>query len=158
MKKILSVFVCGVLMCGAAGAQSCKSDAKDKAAVVETMNAMFAAAAVDDFAKLNALVMPGFFAFDGGKRYESMDALMTAVKAEQDQGVKLVWKVTKPQVTVECDNAWIAYLNDGSVQMPGASAPKPQQWLESAVMKKQDGMWKLVFVHSTRVSMAPASK
>jgi hypothetical protein len=62
-----------------------------------------------------------------------------------------VWNVAKPEVTVECDRAWITYLNDGSIQMPGASVPAPQQWLESAILKKQDGAWKLVFFHSTRV-------
>jgi hypothetical protein len=29
-----------------------------------------------------------------------------------------------------------------------------QDWLESAFLQKQAGVWKIVFMHSTRVSMA----
>jgi len=120
------------------------------------MRTMYEAATVADFAKLHTVVTPGFYAFDGGARYESIDSLMDAVKAYQDKGVKFVWTVTNPQVTVECDRAWITYLNDGSIQMPGASEATPTQWLESAIMKKQNGAWKLVFFHSTRVAPAAA--
>jgi hypothetical protein len=160
MRKLLPLFVCGLLSlgtCRGASAQNCKTNPKDKAAVVQTMRTMYEAATVDDFAKLHTVVAPGFYAFDGGVRYKSMDSLMDAVKAFQDKGAKFVWNVTKPEVTVECDRAWITYLNDGSIQMPGASAPAPQQWLESAILKKQDGAWKLVFFHSTRV-VVPAAE
>lgn len=158
MQRKLWVLVCvfvTVGMCRAASAEACKADAKDEAAVVQTMRTMYAAATVDDYAKLHTVVAPGFYAFDGGVRYESMDGLMDSVKAYQDKGVKFVWSVTKPQVTVECGRAWITYVNEGSIQMPGASAPTPQQWLESAILKKQGGVWKLVFFHSTRVAATP---
>ena len=155
MRKLLQMFVCGLLSLGiyrTASAQNCKTDPKDKAAVVQTMRTMYEAATVDDFAKLHTVVAAGFYAFDDGVRYESVDSLMDAVKAAQDKGFKFAWNVTKPEVTVECDKAWITYLNDGSVQMPGAIEATPQQWLESAIMKKQHGVWKLVFFHSTRVA------
>ena len=153
MQRLLYVFVCGVLCVGATmSAQTCKSSPKDEAAVVESMQTFYAAATVDDFAKLHTVIAPGFYAFDGGMRYDSIDSLTNAVKAYQDKGMKFVWTVIKPQVTVECDRAWITYLNDGSIQMPGATAATPTQWLESAIMKKQDGAWKLVFFHSTRVA------
>jgi ketosteroid isomerase-like protein len=159
MQRKLLIFLCAFLtvgVCRAASAQTCKTDAKDAAAVVRTMRTMYEAATVDDLAKLHTVVAPGFYAFDVGMRYESMDSLMEALKAYQDKGVKFVWNVTRPQVTVECDMAWITYVNDGSVQMPGASEATPAQWLESAIMKKQGGVWKLVFFHSTQVPTSTA--
>ena len=61
---------------------------------------MYAAATVDDFAKLHTVIAPSFYAFDDGAEYSIIDSLMKAVKAAQDQGLKFVWKVTRPQVTV----------------------------------------------------------
>jgi hypothetical protein len=31
----------------------------------------------------------------------------------------------------------------------------PQQWLESAFLQKEEGTWKIVFMHSTRVPSPP---
>jgi hypothetical protein len=140
-----------MLAAGAGSAQSCKVTESDKTSVAETLRAMYAAATVDDMARLHAVVAPGFYAFDGGVRYGSIDELMGAVKGFQDKGVKFVWRVTEPEVTVVCDEAWITYVNDGSIQMPDGSAPARVKWLESAVLERRGGVWRIVFFHSTRV-------
>jgi hypothetical protein len=49
-------------------------------------------------------------------------------------------------------------VNDGSVQMPNSATAIPTHWLESAVLEMQDGAWKIVFFHSTRVPEATAAK
>jgi len=138
-------------------AQSCKTADADKIAVADTLRTLYAAATVDDFTKLHTVVAPTFYAFDGGAQYSSIDALMKVVKAMQDRGVKFVWNVTEPEVTVHCNEAWITYVNDGSIQTPDNAMPVPTKWLESAVLEKQNGSWKLVFFHSTRVPAAPVS-
>ena len=138
-------------------AQSCSATQADKTAVVDTMRQLYAAATIDDFAKIHAVTAPGFYGFDGGHSYDSIDSLMVPVKAYQDKGVKYIWNVTHPRVTVLCNEAWISYVNDGSFQMPNA-APTPTQWLESAVLEKQHGEWKIVFFHSTRVPSAQPPK
>jgi hypothetical protein len=51
------------------------------------------------------------------------------------------------------DTAWIAYVNKGSIT--DASGTTKQNWLESAFLEKQGGDWKIVFMHSTRVSLPP---
>lgn len=45
------------------------------------------------------------------------------------------------------DTAWIAYVNQGSIA--DSSGTVDQQWLESAFLQKQEGTWKIVFLHST---------
>jgi hypothetical protein len=145
------------LLTSCAGAQSCTATDADRAMVADTVRTMYAGASVDDVVKVHSVAAPSFYAFDGGMEYSSIDALMTVVKSYQDQGVKFVWTVTKPKVTIHCDEAWISYVNDGSIQMAGG-APVPTQWLESAVLERQSGVWKIVFFHSTRVAGAKAAQ
>jgi hypothetical protein len=133
------------------GAQSCKTTDADKTAVANALRTLYAGATVDDMAQMHSVTSPTFYAFDGGQQYTSIDDLMKAVKTYQDQGVKFIWNVTKPQVAIHCNEAWITYVNDGSIQLPNIATPTPTQWLESAVLEKQDGAWKIVFFHSTRV-------
>ena len=132
-------------------AQTCKTTDADKTAVANALRTLYAGATVDDMAQIHSVTSPTFYAFDGGQQYSSIDDLMKVVKTYQDQGVKFIWNVTKPQVTIHCNEAWITYVNDGSVQLPNITIPTPTQWLESAVLEKQDGTWKIVFFHSTRV-------
>ena len=132
-------------------AQTCKTTDADKTAVANALRTLYAGATVDDMAQIHSVTSPTFYAFDGGQQYSSIDDLIKVVKTYQDQGVKFIWNVTKPQVTIHCNEAWITYVNDGSIQLPNTTTPTPTQWLESAVLEKQDGNWKIVFFHSTRV-------
>jgi len=56
-------------------------------------------------------------------------------------------------VHISGNTAWIAYVNQGSIT--DASGTVSQKWLESAFLQKQGGIWKIVFMHSTRVPVAP---
>ncbi len=137
-----------------ADSPACTTTAEDQTQIIETMRTMYAAAAVDDLAKFHTVAAPDFYAFDGGKRYDG-DALMNMVKSFHDQGYLFVWTVLDPHVEATCDRAWITYANPGSITDPGSAQDKPatQQvtWLESAVLQKQAGTWRIRFFHSTRV-------
>ena len=148
-----SVFAVGLFSTNVT-AQSCKANEADKTAVIDAIRTLYAGATVDDMAKMHSVTAPSFYGFDGGHQYSSIDDLMIVVKADQDRGVKYIWNVTAPRVTVHCDEAWITYVNDGSFQPPDSATPHPAQWLESAVLEKQAGIWKIVFFHSTFVRPA----
>ena len=122
----------------------------DEVAVTDTLRTMYAAATADDLAKFNSVRTAGFYAYANGTRFDG-DALMKLVMDFHAKGVKFVWTVTKPEVHVRCNEAWIAYVNNGSIQMNASEAPMPMSWLESAVLERQNGVWKLQFFHSTRV-------
>ena len=132
-------------------AQSCNSTDTDKTAVTDAVRTLYAGGTVDDMAKMRSVLAPSFYIFDNGHQYSSIDDLMKMVNTFRDQGIKFVWNITNPKVTIDCNTAWITYVNDGSIQLPSSPAPTPTQWLESAILEKQDGTWKLVFMHSTRV-------
>lgn len=112
------------------------------------MRTMYAAATTDDLDKFHTVAAPDFYAFDGGRRYDG-DALMKMVKSFHDSGKIFVWTVTQPHVESDCHLAWITYINRGS--MKDASGTKELSWLESAVLEKQAGTWRIRFFHSTRM-------
>jgi ketosteroid isomerase-like protein len=124
----------------------------DQSQVVDTVKAVFAAAALDDLAKFHVVVAPGFYLYDAGARFDG-DAIMTLIKGEHAKGKRYEWNVTEPDVHVIGDTAWIAYVNKGAVT--DASGTKAQSWLESAFLERRGGVWKIVFMHSTRVPAAP---
>jgi hypothetical protein len=77
---------------------------------------------------------------------------MTLLSAQHDAGKRYGWNVTDPDVHVSGNAAWIACINKGTISDISGSAD--QQWLESAFLEKQKGIWKIVFMHSTRVPVA----
>jgi hypothetical protein len=74
------------------------------------------------------------------------------IKAQHLAGKRYEWNVTEPDVHISGKTAWVAYVNKGSVG--DAAGTVSQDWLESAFLQKQAGVWKIVFMHSTRVAVA----
>ena len=120
----------------------------DQKQVVDTVSTIFTAARADDVAKFDSVIAPGFYIFDAGARFNG-DAIMALIKAQHAAGKRYEWKVTEPDVHINGNTAWIAYVNKGSIS--DASGTVNQNWLESAFLEKQAGSWKIVFMHSTRV-------
>jgi ketosteroid isomerase-like protein len=116
--------------------------------VREAVRSFFAAALADDRDKLYAVTAPDFYAFDGGGRF-TRDSLMDLIKAAHAAGKVYVWTVNDAEVHISGDMAWISYFNRGSIK--DASGTKDVTWLESAVLGKENGVWRIHFFHSTRV-------
>jgi hypothetical protein len=128
-----------------------KSLTSDQKQVVDTVSTIFTAARADDVAKFDSVIAPGFYIFDGGARFNG-DTIMAFIKAQHAAGKRYEWNVTEPEVHINGNTAWIAYVNKGSIS--DASGTVNQNWLESAFLEKQAGIWKIVFMHSTRVPIA----
>ena len=135
---ILLITLSALLLPGQARALSCPATNADKIAVIDTLRTFYALASVDNIPGMHAVTTPNFYAFDGGQSFASLDSLMKNIQNYRDKGFKFVWSVTDPHVTVHCGDAWIRYVNRGSVQAPN-QAPEPYKWLESAVLEKQSG-------------------
>jgi ketosteroid isomerase-like protein len=120
----------------------------DQKQVVDTVSTIFTAARADDVAKFDSVIAPGFYIFDVGARFNG-DTIMALIKAQHAAGKRYEWNVTEPDVHINGNTAWIAYVNQGSIS--DASGTVNQNWLESAFLEKQAGGWKIVFMHSTRV-------
>ena len=150
--RFLRFISAGVLftMCvGVASSAQQKPLSPEQAKVVETVKGMFVAGKADDAAMFDKLVLPGFYMYDNGARFDG-DAIIGLIREYHAKGVKFEWNVTEPDVHIEGDTAWIAYVNRGSITDPQGKATE-QRWLESAFLEKKGGEWKVAFFHSTRV-------
>jgi ketosteroid isomerase-like protein len=135
-----------VYVSAARAQQKVLTDAQSQ--IVDRVNSMFTALQTDDAARLNSILAPDFYMFDGGHRFNG-EAIMIQIKTLQDSGRRFEWSVTQPDIHISGNTAWIAYVNEGSIT--DASGRVNQQWLESAFLEKRAGIWKIRFVHSTRV-------
>jgi len=122
--------------------------ASEETNVVEAVQSMFVALENDDFARFRSVTSPDFYAFDVGKRF-SGDELMALIKKAHADGKIYVWKVTDPEVHIDGTTAWITYINRGSIE--DKSGKQNLGWLESAVLRKRNGGWRIHFFHSTRM-------
>ncbi|WP_158792309.1 nuclear transport factor 2 family protein [Granulicella sp. L60] len=125
--------------------------AAEQEKIVATVGTIFTSALTDDFAKFDSVIAPGFYIYDGGARFNG-DSILNLIKAQHAAGKRFEWNITEPDVHIDGDTAWIAYVNKGKIT--DASGTVDQRWLESAVLQRQKGEWKIVFMHSTRVPAA----
>ncbi len=132
----------------AQAAKPCTATEADKPAVAAVLRATYSAAGAEDLAAFDVLLAPGFYAFDGGRRFDG-DSVMKLIIDLHAKGFKYEWSVPDPVVELDCNTAWVAYENKGSVTTPDG-AKRDQAWLESAFLVKRDGRWLLRFFHSTR--------
>jgi ketosteroid isomerase-like protein len=156
MTKHLALFITTISLLSStiAAAEADKSGppAAEQMQITEAIRSFFAAAMADDLDKLHAVTAPDFYAFDAGGRF-TRDALMDLIKSAHAAGKVYVWTVNEPEVHISGDIAWITYVNHGSIK--DASGTKDVTWLESAVLQKEKGIWRIHFFHSTR---APEKK
>jgi len=143
------VFAMVGLAAGSASAQPCGT-AADRAAVVQAVKTMFVAATNDNITLFHSVASPDFYAFDNGRQFHG-DELMALIQQLHAQGHVFVWKVTEPKVHLDCHIAGITEINVGSVD------GKPTRWLESGMLKKTDGKWRVQFFNSARGAESPMS-
>lgn len=128
---------------------ACAGSLQAEADIERTVHAFFDALRQEDAAAFQRLTTSSFYAFDVGKRYTGTE-LLDVVKDAHDRGVKLNWSVGPLDTDLGCDVAWSAWENVGSAGIP--PDVKPVRWLESAVLVRQNGDWKVDFFHSQRAA------
>ncbi len=101
--------------------------------------------------KFDSVIAPGFYMFDGGIRL-SRNAVIDFITAQYAAG-KRYENVTEPDVHIRGNTAWIAFVNRSSITDTSGTAK--QTWMESAFLQKKAGIWRIAFLHSTRVPEAP---
>jgi ketosteroid isomerase-like protein len=144
MVILLSILAVG----GAANPPGSESTLSSERAIVQSLGSMYSALAADDLAAFRKVTSADFYAFDLGKRFTG-DELTGLIKKAHDSGKVYMWQVTEPQIHIDGLVAWVTYTNRGSIQ--DSSGKMDVSWLESAVLYKADGDWRVHFLHSTRV-------
>ena len=152
MRHAIVVLAAVAALCaGGAGAAPRCAPPGDSKAVEAAVRGWFAAFAREDYAAGYALQAPGFYAYDGGKRYDGA-ALGELLRGAKAGGVRIEWNLHDVDVHLSCDQAWAAWVNTGAGGNPGAM--QPITWLESMVLSYREGRWRIDFLHSDRVQPA----
>ncbi len=125
----------------------CAASPGDAEAVSRTIRSYFAALAAGDEAAAANLTSPSFYSFDAGKRFTGPE-LVAAVKEVKRGGTVLQWNIGSIDTHVDCNAAWAAWENVGAAGPAGAV--EPVKWLESAMLRREQGHWRLEFLHSSR--------
>lgn len=106
----------------------------------------FAALSVPDQAKMRALVTEDFQLLEQGEDWR-LDDLLKLLKPS-DTKRRNFFNVVRSEVTG--DVAWVSYWNRAVIT--NAEKSRAVVWLESAVLRKQNGVWKIQMLHSTRLT------
>ena len=128
------------------------SQTAEQSAVTRTIADALKAAEDNDLQAFKSHLMPDFYMYDAGQRYDAA-GIVDRLKQVQQSGARLQWHVTAPDVRLYGTTAWIAYVNDGSVTTQHGTTER--KWLESAFLVKIAGVWKVAFWHSTPVPPQP---
>lgn len=128
---------------------ACAGSPRTNAEVERTVHEFFDALRTDDAAAFGRVTTSSFDSFDAGKRF-SGGQLLAVVKDAHARGVQLQWSIGPLDTKFGCRVAWSSWENVGSAGIP--PDVKPLSWLESAVLIREDGRWKIDFFHSQRAS------
>jgi hypothetical protein len=135
--------------CAHTGPSACRAPAAAAKDIDATILAFFDGLRRDDRAAFERLTTASFYSFDVGKRFEGSE-LLDLVRDARARGVQLNWNIGRIDTHLGCDMAWAAWENVGSAGVP--PRVQPVRWLESAVLIRQNGIWKIDFFHSTRAA------
>ena len=132
------------------GRQSiCPASPQASGEIERTVHAFFDALRKEDKVAFERMTTTTFYSFDVGKRFPGTE-LVDLVQDAHARGVQLNWSIGPLDTKVRCDVAWSAWENVGSAGIP--PDVRPVRWLESAVLVRQNGSWKIDFFHSQRAA------
>lgn len=55
------------------------------------------------------------------------------------------------RVTIDGDRAWLVYFLEADIE-DGKNGKRTRRWLESATLRRTDGVWRFTLLHSTRIN------
>lgn len=149
MKRTAVLAILMLAGCAHSPQRACVAPPRSEADIEHTVRAFFDALRSEDKAAFQRLTTSSFYSFDVGKRYAGTE-LVDVVSDAHARGVQLNWSVGRLDTKLGCDVAWSAWENVGSAGIP--PDVKPVRWLESAVLVRQGGHWKVDFFHSQRAA------
>jgi ketosteroid isomerase-like protein len=154
MKKLLMILPLVFLLCVTFSCQRAEEVAEEpvvdveveKQNVEEVVRNFYDAASTHNFQGIRDLCTDDFIIFESGQvmNVEDFINFLTPFK-----GATMTYNLEDIKKNVEDSVAWVTLRSKAKVTM--GEQVMNYEWLESAVLKKQDGIWKVAFYHSTTV-------
>lgn len=121
---------------------SCNSSANEQSTIETELTNFSTALAKADTSTLRNLCSPDFVLIDEGKTYD-LQQLFAFIKIVLDSNT-MTRKPVDPKITVRDNAAWAYYSVTGELRTKTQTIPL--SLLESVVLDKADGVWKIVQV------------
>lgn len=153
---IASAVTIAACAAGAATARTPVGPVSDARAAESALRAWYDASTRHDSAAYAALLLPEFFIFEDTTRYDRT-ALLTLVASSFAYGTDRA-TMSEFNTKVAGDVAWTSFRNDEFFTPTGAAAQPVRRYLESAVLRRVDGQWKLERYHATRINRPAAER
>jgi hypothetical protein len=137
-----------ILLSGGCSQKECKK--ADPKEIDQIIVDYFKAISDNEFDKLYKLSTSDFILYENGVIWNN-DSLIQAVKKRLSltPDSKTTYRFENFNTKVDCNSARTDYLNIGKRELRDTTFTI--RWLESATFVKEDGKWKLEFLHSTRL-------
>ena len=150
MKSILLIFV---LLFNFTCLKAQETLLSDQTAMHKTVTGFFDALAELDGKKAKSFCTPDITILESGKVW-NMDSLTLRITSRKAKaaGFKRVNKLDFFETKKFGDIAWVSYFNEAEIRFENKTTNI--KWLESAVLKNENGKWKINLLHSTKLEPA----
>ena len=154
MKKLIMILPLVFLLCFAFSCQQAEEVAEEpvvdvaaeKQNVEEALRNFYDAASTHNFQGIRDACTDDFIIFESGQVMNVEDFINFLTSFE---GATMTYNLEDVKIDVEGSVAWLTLRSKANVTM--GEQEMNYEWLESAVLKKQEGIWKIAFYHSTTV-------
>jgi ketosteroid isomerase-like protein len=154
MKKLLLIIPVVLLLCFIFSCQKAEEVAEEpvvdveaeKQNVEEVIHNFYDAASTHNYQGIRDLCTDDYILFESGQVMNVEDFINFITPFES---ATMTYNLEDVKTNVEGSVAWIRLRSKAKSTMD--EQVMDYEWLESAVLKKQEGIWKIAFYHSTTV-------
>lgn len=107
-----------------------------------------------DANKLKTYTTDDFILLEDGELW-NMDTLVTKMNGRKNLNIKRVNSFQFISTEQNGTIAWVSYHNTADISLN--ERKQTVRWLESAVLRKENGVWKIKMLHSTRIAPVKAN-
>jgi hypothetical protein len=101
-----------------------------------------------DPVKLKAYATADFMLLENGEIW-NMDTLVSKIGVRKNSNITRVNKFRFINTALIGNAAWVSYYNTAEITFN--EKQQTIRWLESAVLRKENGIWKIQLLHSTKL-------
>jgi hypothetical protein len=138
MKKIAIIFLLFT--------QFSFAQTSEKAEVQQVITRFFDALSVTNIPQMKAEVSDGFILLENGEIW-TIDTLANKISRPKPEGYLRQNSFDFIETKVEKNRAFVYYKNKAEITSKTRNATV--KWLESAILRKEKGRWRMEFMHST---------